>query len=1315
MKNTNVYFFVLFLTLVCFSHTSKAQLESHTGGYKFLNIKKNFSTTQITSILQDKEGFIWIGTDNGLNKFDGIENIIYEPNVELVGALTNGNIQDLYEDKKGNLWVATWGGLFKYQKECDCFEHWKHEEGNTNTLPSNIISQIGEDRHGRLWLGTDKGISIFDFNENKFIHHEGNLDDETKLTVNYVWDFHEDKQGRMWIATPYGLNVYDESKNQFSRFWASPSPKTIAGNRIRDIAEDKNGRLWIATLDGGLISLDYKSENEYRFDNVSHFHNAHSGLKHHAARAIDIDSNGDIWVALENGGIVQYKTDEKRFVTYDKTHNDFQDLSVWDILVDKEDRIWSGTYNKGLWMSDPQSNKFSSFSYLGNTPIKFGNNTFVSKTSDGDLYLGVDNTGVYHFDADKNKTSLYHSKAKPSQKLVNDAIIGLFVDQNDNVWIGNWGAGVFWKRKNEKEFHIAPIHEGIHAQTAFSFDNDINSKEHLWIGVWEGGLVRFNVNTQENSIIGSGENGLSSYLITSVRSGKGNEVWVGTQYGLNKVIFNSEDDYNITQYTPESNEAKLSHTLINYIYKDQKDRIWIATSGGLNLYDREKDTFLIFNKENGLNVNVINSIVEDEQGFLWLGTNKGVCKLKFTEKDGQPSIFSAHFFDEYHGLQNGLFSPSVHTETNGTIWMAGTEGINIFQPSQIKQNPNAHEVFFTSLKISNQEQKLIFDGENYQTIGVSDQLVLTHDQNMISIGFSVPNFTQAHKNKFAYRMIGIDDGWQEIGNRRNVNFTTLPAGEYTLEVIAANNDGVWYDTPTSLEIIVLPPWYRTLWFRLVVLFTLVSLLFGIYRLRVNLLKQQKAVLEGTVEERTKELVSRQNEIIAQNEELKQLNEEIESSRNHIEEQHRQIESTYRDFSTVSDIGTQVVAEQHVSDLLTKVSSGLRQTIHAKQVGIAVHTSKKDALRLYLKDGNLEITKNRISLSDNPLHQLIYKVYEKKESIRLSGTKLLNEVGTAHSIQMPSTLIYIPLIRKEECIGIFVLHSSGEDYTTRELRIAESLASYISSSLENISAYKIIKEKNESIVDSIRYAKMIQEALISSNETFSTFFKDYFVFYQPKDIVSGDFYWTYKVDENTIFVSVVDCTGHGVPGALMSMLGFGILNKLVGEQRIYEPSKILELMHKELKKMLKQQESQNDDGMDLALCKIQVREKGTYKVSFAGAKSEIYIMEEFNEEPKVVKGTRRSIGGWGAKENKAFETVDFDLTEGGSLYLSSDGFADQHNHEGKKFGKLEFLKLLKLVSHLPMKEQETLIKNQLSNFMKRQNQRDDITVVGIRCL
>lgn len=486
-----------------------------------------------------------------------------------------------------------------------------------------------------------------------------------------------------------------------------------------------------------------------------------------------------------------------------------------------------------------------------------------------------------------------------------------------------------------------------------------------------------------------------------------------------------------------------------------------------------------------------------------------------------------------------------------------------------------------------------------------------------------------------------------------------------------------------------------------------------------LIEEQKSKLEKEVAERTREITKINMELVTQQEEVTRQKEQIEKANDTLKGQQGELRKAYQDINLLSDIGRDITASLDIGVIINTVYKHVEEMMDATVFGIGMYDADREMLGFshFYKEGNM-VPYRETSVNDDRLSTWCVR---NKKPVFINDFdeeygQYLKEKARGVLVEERNSIIYYPLIQEDKLLGVITVQSPLKNaYSRNHYRILESLAAYITIALSNYDAYQTIQlakdeidRKNLQITDSLRYARDIQSVILPGERRFKRIFKEHFLLYKPKDFVSGDFFWIEQY-ENKIFVAVIDCTGHGVPGAFMSLIGTMQLNQIVSKTQ--EPSKILDNLHIEIKKALKQDIYNNDDGMDVCLCSIEhLEEINRYKVIFAGAKRPLYYVSE--NVLHQLKGTRKTIGGKG-KNEKPFEQEEIWLNEGDALYLTTDGYVDQASPRNKKIGTMQLLTWIEQITSQPMDKQGEFLKEELKRHQQYIEQRDDITLMGIR--
>ena len=820
----------------CFSVWSQsAQADLH-----FTQYANQLSITNISSIVQDTSGFIWIGTASGLNRFDGLDFITYESSLSDSLSMTDNRVNDLLLDSKGQLWIATYQDLMQYNYEHTTFSvvHRKEDKG----LAIDALDLV-EDVHGRIWIGTLHGLYF--------------LNDSQQLvpapdTVYSTWHEDEvyqvtfDKQNNMWLGTNSGL------------FWIQDGSFTeiIAEKDILSIAHGP-AFIWVGTRSDGLYRLSKTGEI------LDHYPLTLEGnANQNRVFDVHIQSNGEVWVGTEFAGLKRYLPDQNDFWSIQKgtSEGSLKSNSIWEIFEDRSGRMWLGTNNQGVFVEDPYYSKFQQVAPVkdGNVQLKFGTvSTFLEV--DGRLWIGTDGGGISVYDSAASSFSFF-DRTNAGGGLGSDEVLTFFQDSEGAIWVGNWGGGLNRFDPTTGEFttflHDENDPNSIGSNNVLAIRED--DRGLLWCTTWGQGLSCFDRKTGQFDHIGyepHNPNFLSSDLTYDLEVDREGNLWVATVLGLDKVVF-TQDSFRVEHFDPdEEDPGSLSNINVNSILIDSKERLWVGTKFGLNLMRSGSDAFRRYFKEDGLIDNDIKDIIEDHAGNFWITTGKGLMRGIFTGSE-----LSFEPYDESDGLLSlEFFNNATYRAKDGRIFLGGLNGFNHFHPDEVKQDNNAPEVQFTDLKLFNQrvvpgEEKLL-----KKHLNLMEKLTLTHGQSVFTIDYLAIHFTHAYKNQFAFQLEGLENQWNYVGSQRQATYTNLDAGDYLFKVKAANHDGVW-GVERTLLIEVLPPWWETLWFRVLFLGGIITLVFSVFYFRVRFLKRQRARLQYEVARQTHELKQTNGEL-----------------------------------------------------------------------------------------------------------------------------------------------------------------------------------------------------------------------------------------------------------------------------------------------------------------------------------------------------------------------------------------------------------------------------------------------------------------------
>lgn len=794
MKILSTAWIIILLLLLNIWSTLCAQVENLQ--FEHLSEKDGLSNNGVLSIHQDREGFIWFGTWEGLNKFDGYTFTVYQPDPNNPRqTLSHNTISDIAEDKDGFLWVATRGGGLNLIDK-------RSRKVTTYLLDStgahywNALADIYEDRRGDFWICGAGGLAKFDLPSRTFTRYTS--PEEESMIVSVA----EDPMGRLWAASTRKLYQFDRTTGKFTPLPVGPS-STV---HFTALHIDKEGTLWAGTGGEGLFRLDTRSPSPQ----LAPYNPGGLINKFITSTLGEIyeDSSGIIWLVTNNGlQRVDKKTDQVFTYRSDPlSTGSLSNNTIQSVLKDKNGHLWVGTINGiNKWVD----NKKSFHSYrLKPTSQSFqldeNNVTDVIEDETGKIWIGnsgktrdakVPGGGLHQLDPKINNFRFVDLNKTGSPALSRNQFFLPYQDQQGNIWIGTDDALLF-SDKTTGHFVRFPTEVRVQAIT-----EDQSGK--LWFGgtkggyIFKGALVCFDPETKSATYYWydpKNVSGLNYHNISAITVSRTGEIWIATLGGgVNRFDPLTEK---FKHYKPQIPfiAGIVTDKDIRAIYEDTRGFIWVGTNqGGLNRFDPESEKFLSYTVGNGLASNHVESIVEDQQGILWIGTSKGLSKF-------DPYTMRFRNYSTLDGLPDNSFNKGSKSRRDGKLFFGTTNGFVAFQPDSIKDNSTVPPVFITELKVLEKVRPL-----------TAGNIELPHDENFLSFNFVALDYTAPKKNQYAYMLEGVDKDWVYSGTRRFANYTDLDPGKYTFRVKGSNNDGVWNHTGAKLSIIIHPPWWHSTW------------------------------------------------------------------------------------------------------------------------------------------------------------------------------------------------------------------------------------------------------------------------------------------------------------------------------------------------------------------------------------------------------------------------------------------------------------------------------------------------------------------------
>ncbi len=838
--------------------SSPANLGS-TVNFEHLTLEDGLSQSTINAIIQDHQGFIWFGTLDGLNRYDGYEFIVFKHDAADSESLSDNSILALFEDSDGTLWIGTdGGGLNRFNRDQETFHQYRNDPADSSTLSSNIVTAINEDHNGNLWIGTAQGLDFLDKATGVFTHFPIDIGSSSELEgTDHITVILEDAAGRLWIGTLGGLLSFDPELELWTiyelldnRFAAALDIRA----HVREIFEDDASNLWVGTNGDGLILLDTDTGLARQFLNTKADPRS---LSHNTVFDIAQDKQGSLWLGTGRG-LDRLDSVEAGFEHFRHHLDDPASLSeneIRSIFVDQSGIIWAGTAIGGLNKYDPLKVKFAHVgadrndgNYLSNPQVW----TIFQDESDT-LWIGT-SSGLNKFDRESGLMVRYFNDPSNPQSLSHNKVTKIIEDSSGTIWVATHG-GLNRLLDSANSFaRYTPI-PGSNQSISSSTINDIHIDKFgfLWVGTAGAGLDRFDrsANRFEHFQYLEGEippELLPTNHILSFFEDEENTLWIGTLGGLAQ--FDQETEtFNYFRHDP-ADSSSLAHDTIHTIHLDQEGRLWIGTDNGLDLFDEEAKEFVHFTEKDGLPNNKILGILEDRAGNLWISTNRGLSRFS-------PETSTFRNYDSHDGLQSLEFnSGGYYKNEEGEMFFGGINGFNYFNPAEVQDNPYQPPVIITDFQIENEPVPVASDSLLSKVINQTDKIDLSGQDTVFSFELAALHYSAPEEIQYAYFMEGFDDSWNYIGNRRFATYTNLPPGNYTFHAIATNSDGVWNSIGTTVEVNMPYPFWQSWWFAGLVVALAASLVIGAYRLRTRNIAARTRELEELVVTRTAEIEQR---------------------------------------------------------------------------------------------------------------------------------------------------------------------------------------------------------------------------------------------------------------------------------------------------------------------------------------------------------------------------------------------------------------------------------------------------------------------------
>ncbi len=1170
-----------------------------------ININDGLSLSSVYCIFQDSKGFMWFGTEDGLNRYDGKKFTIFRPRTGENNSLSDKWVDGIFEDKYNFLWFITQAGISKFDPRYETFKRYLTDNRTSN---STAIISYYEDYDSIIWIGTQKGAYRYDRANDKFEKVESELFKD-KNTTGFI----QINKNQSFIATTDGLYAYIKNKNKVIKT-ELPQNNTVinflyrdynqniwvtsqnylylfSGNNrfesykvndtsvIESIFQDTKLRYWVGTSDGFYrFTLETKT-----FERVIEAPELSGSLSINKRKPIAEDFRGNIWFGTFGRGVFKFDNLTQKiqnFLPNITDPNSLSESAVNSIFQDNANCMWFGTFGAGINKYDPYSAKFPLLKHNPDDNNSLAGNFVwsVFETRDGNVWIGTNSNGVDCYETTTGNFTHYANNPNNANSLSHNCVREIFEDSKDILWFGTNGGGLNRYDRKTKKFTVYKNNpDNPNSLSSNSVRVVFEARNGIFWLATTNGFNCFEPETGKFKTYFHDANNpksiSSNFIYSTIYEDENGLLYLGN-YSSGLSIFDPKTETFQNFQHSETDTTTIINDYVNSFTRDHHNYFWLATYGGLVGFDSKTKIFQNYTVEDGLPINTLYAVLCDKRNNLWISTNFGISRFNIPNKTFKN-------YDVNDGLQSNEFNGGAfHLGRSGRMYFAGVYGLNLFYPDTIRTNPNSPKVVISDFKIFNStvevlspdiEPDINIENNIYQvkniyylrkSISYTDTIILSYQEKVFSFEYAALHYSNPQKNNYKYRLVNFEKKWNESANRNYVTYTNIDAGTYIFEVTASNSDGLWSDEVTRVTIIITPPFWETWWFRIAFLVSFAGGVIVGFQRRVRFFRRQKERLEVIVKERT-------SEIVTKNLMLEQQKGEIQMQANNLE------------------------------------------------------------------TANTEITQQK----------------------------------------------------------------------------------------------ELIEKSHKNITDSILYAKRIQSAVMPDNEHIDQLLPQHFILFMPRDIVSGDFYYIKKV-KDTIIIAAADCTGHGVPGAFMSMLAITLLNEIILNKEITTSSQVLEELRKQIKIALQQtgQKGEQQDGLDVAFCAIN---QTTMEMSFAGAYNPCWIFRNelrmtndelgiSNVKQSVIRNSQFVIlepdhqpVGIYLKE-KPFTESKITLQKDDVIYLFSDGYQSQFG--GEKDIPLKsgyFKEILSEIHHLPLSEQHIILENKFNAWKGDNLQTDDVLVLGVR--
>lgn len=835
-------------------------------------------------------------------------------NVSTADGLPTDNIIHTFKDSYGFLWMASYEGLIRWDGYH--YKRYFYSQQDSTSLSGNIVYTIMEDQKKRLWIGTIDGLNLYNRQEDNFIRCDIGKE-TTKIPVN---DIREDSQDQLWLGTSYGLCKYNYDGGAAKWYVHDPlNPNSLSHDVIFRLSLDRYDNLWIGTFEGGVNKF---SPADKTFTRFLHQRNDATTICSNKIKSILVDHLDQVWVGSYDKGVTLLSLDGEVIRQYPQLQGDRKNGQIQSdvscIFEDQNKTIWVGIKGQALWYKEKTSDEFLAFlnSPYNNPELGCVSIAGISEDNFGNLWFASQTHGLFLTNLHKNIFRHFYKVKERDNGLTHNVVSALHEDKKGTIWIGTDGGGLTEYEPKKNKFTTYTTQDGLSSNAIQEIKEDNNG--NLWLASWSGGVMRFNPRTKSVQTFVNIPGNSNSLILNNVKSilPQDSLIWIGT-HGEGLSVYDTKNKRFINQANNTVFPFNLKEPAwINHLFLDSKKRLWVSTYGGLFLYEHNKRVhFTPTDNPNSISSDFVNMVAEDGEGRIWVVSESGGLDrynektqdfARYTEKFNLPGTIKAITFDlhdkiwlacneglisfdsntgkterydQSDGLQgNSFFHKAILTAQDGTLYFGSARGMNVFHPDTLEASRKQFEVpvYLTNLYIYDQLQSLGNAGSPLKKVlSFTDTLILRPNQSFFSIGYAALNLYSPSKTQYAYKLEGLHDNWINTGFETKASFTDLDPGHFIFRIKYTDLSGEWHEADKTLHITILPPWYKTWWFNIIAVVTMVSMVVAFFYLRLSGIRKRNRILEAEVAKRTHELSEANYYLIEKNEEIKLQNEKLE--------------------------------------------------------------------------------------------------------------------------------------------------------------------------------------------------------------------------------------------------------------------------------------------------------------------------------------------------------------------------------------------------------------------------------------------------------